>query len=685
MSGPTTNAFRPGVTSWSALLALFSLLHVEAARAHEGHAALPTKGATVQGERLMLSPSAAKAIGLATAKVSLTDLKRTVRGTASVELPWSQQAFVTTLVPGKIEKVLVKPGETVTAGQELAQVASLELESLQLAMLQVSSQLTLARRMLEQREALAAQQVIPAKNVLEARTEVEQRAASLYVLLQKLRAIGLSEDELQRIGDTGKPVSVISMYAPIGGIISDADVRVGQIVEPSEHLYHVVDDTRVWLVGKVLEADAGQITRGQTVQVTFDAFPGKTFTGKIDQVDLEIHAADRTLSVRIKQDNKAKLLKPGMFGRMQVEVERIVQAIVCPRIALIRDGQSVHVLVEQSPGNFVRRSVKVGRVHGQQAEILDGLFPGDRVVTVGSHELGALFGSSPSKLAVDRTGAGTKSRAQPAARSATRQAIIAQGRVELPTDRKGFASANIQGRVSRILVEYGQPVEKGQLLAEVESLEFKTLQLDLLQARVQLKQAKVSLARMEGLGEKQLVAQKELWRLRTEVETLTNTVTSVRRKLALAGLSENEIARIERVELSASGPITQLAAALPIRSPATGVVAGFNLVPGQVVKPDEQLFEVHDDSKVWIQAYLFEQEATRVRTGQRVTISVPYDATFEASGTVMRVSPVLSSSNRVFSIWTELANPDGQLKEGMSATVSIAADRQPASLAADPK
>ena len=78
--------------------------------AHEDHAPLPTKGVTVAGNNVLLSEKARKAIGLTTAKVTLADLHRTVEVNARVVLPWKQQAMITSLVPGKIDQVLVRPG-----------------------------------------------------------------------------------------------------------------------------------------------------------------------------------------------------------------------------------------------------------------------------------------------------------------------------------------------------------------------------------------------------------------------------------------------------------------------------------------------------------------------------------------------------------------------------------------------
>ena len=102
--------------------------------AHEDHAPLPTKGVTVAGNNILLSEKARKAIGLTTVEITFGDLHRTVEVNARAELPWNQQAMITSLVPGRIEQVLVRPGESVGAGQELARLASMELESLQLGM-----------------------------------------------------------------------------------------------------------------------------------------------------------------------------------------------------------------------------------------------------------------------------------------------------------------------------------------------------------------------------------------------------------------------------------------------------------------------------------------------------------------------------------------------------------------------
>ena len=184
-----------------------ALLFCSRAHAHENHAPLPTKGVTIAGDTIMLSDKAREAIGLTTAKIVFGDIHRKVTVNARVELPWYTQAMITSLVPGKISHVLVRPGEAVTPGQELARVASSELESLQLALLQAGAEAALARKLADQRSALDQQGVIAGKTLLEAQANLADKSAALEIARQKLQALGLDERDGRKVGagwpDTG--------------------------------------------------------------------------------------------------------------------------------------------------------------------------------------------------------------------------------------------------------------------------------------------------------------------------------------------------------------------------------------------------------------------------------------------------------------------------------------------------
>jgi Cu(I)/Ag(I) efflux system membrane fusion protein len=151
--------------------------------------------------------------------------------------------------------------------------------------------------------------------------------------------------------------------------------------------------------------------------------------------------------------------------------------------------------------------------------------------------------------------------------------------------------------------------------------------------------------------------------------------------LSVIGLSAEAVSQIEATDIANLDSAKEISIVLPIRAPGDGLIAEFDSVPGQVVMRQQPLFEIHDPSRMWVRAYLFEQDARYVETGQTAQVTLASDPAFRATGTVDRVSPVLVSGNRALSIWIELDNPNRQLKEDMSAIVTIGTGKPGARLA----
>ena len=661
--------------TWLGRIAAIPILMIGVAAttlAHENHAPLPTKGVTIAGNNVLLSDKAREAIGLTTAKVTFADLHRTVEVNARVELPWNQQAMITSLVPGKIDEVLVRPGETVTAGQELARVVSMELEAIQLAMLKAASEVDLAERLLKQQRSLDATGVIAGKSVLEAETTLAQKTAELRIAEEKFRALGINGDTLKTIRTGGQPLRFVSITSPIDGIITHADVRIGQVVETTDHLYHVVNPSRVWIVGEVLESDVRHLDKGQPVAARFAAYPDKRFDGVIDHVRLKMNRRRRTQSVVIAVDNREGLLRPGMFGRVSIAVQVAKEAIVCPADAIIKSRSGRYVLVERKPGKYENRPVKLGLAKGKQVEVLEGVFPGDKVVVMGVYLLASLLGNEHKARTTD-TNENANENANEASESQRQLITIADATVELPTDQQAFAGPRIEGRICRVHVEPSQRVEAGQVLAEVDCLELRTVQLDLLQACSRLRLAEQSLGRLENLGERSTIPRRRIWELQSQRETLLHQVGSLKRKLLFFGLTDKEVVELEQIDLAQKDGEANLLTAVPIRAPAAGWIVSFNVVPGQIVHPEDQLFEIHDHSKVWVKGYVFERDAAQVVVGQSARVTFSAFPDLEAIGKVVRIAPMMDENERVLPVWVEVDNPDHLLKEGMLARVAVLA------------
>ena len=639
------------------------------AGAHENHAPLPTKGVTIAGDTIMLSDKAREAIGLTTAKVELGDIHRTVTVNARVELPWHAQAMITSLVPGKIDQVLVRPGETVAPGQQLARVTSSELASLQLTLLQAKAEIGLARKLLEQRKVLEQQGVIAGKTLLEAQATLAQKSAALEIARQKLTSLGLDQAMIEKVQQDGQPLPHVAITSPIGGIISHADVRIGQLISATDHLYHVVNPSQLWIVGDVLESDVRFLKPGQAIEASFAALPSKTFGGQIDHLQLKMNRQTRTQGVVIAVENPGGHLRPGMSGRVQISVQVAKEAIVVPTDAVVRSRTGTYLLVQRMPGKYENRRVKLGLTENGRVEVLEGVFPGSQVVLVGNALLAALLGNEHKARVGDER---SEESEKPAA---THDAVvaIAHGMIELPTDQQSLAAPQVEGRVRQILVKPSQQVSAGDVLAEVDSLQLRTLQLELLQTITGARLAEQSLQRLEGIGDQGAMPKRQIWELQNEVETLRLQAESVKRQLAFLGLETKALQKLEQADLTQSASLVDLVQTVPVRAPTAGLIVGFHVVPGQVVHRDEPLFEIHDLSRVWVKGYVYERDAARVEPGQPAHVYFPAYPDLEAVGKVVRISPLMDDNERVLPVWVEVANPEHRLKDGMLARITLTA------------
>ena len=643
--------------------------------AHENHAPLPTKGVKVVGDQIMISAKGREAIGLTTAKIALGNLSRVVGVNAKVELPWRQQAMISSLLPGKIDQVLVRPGEIVASGQQLARVVSMELESLQSEMLQFDTEVAIAERVVDQRTSLDNEGTIAGKTLLEAKALLAQKLTQLQIARHKLAAVGFNEQVLRQIQTSGRTVGWLSITSPIAGLITHADIRVGQVVQPTDHLFHVVDPSTVWIIGEVLEADVASLCKGQEVKAAFAGLPDRTFGGKIDHLRLKMDQRSRTQSVVIAMDNRECLLRPGMFGRADIEVQLAKDAVFCPSDALIETRNAVYVLVQRGEGKYVSQPVKLGLQHGDRVEILDGVFPGDQVVVVGNYLLASLMGNEHKA----RVPSGKSEAVATKQEAGEDNLLVAQATVELPTDRQVFATSRIEGRLARILVDPSQPVRAGQVLAEVDSLQLRNQQLDLLQSVAKMRWTKESLARLEGVSQAG-APKRQVWQLQNDLEVLKQGVASLRRKLVFLGLTGDQVRRLEQTDVSASQAIEAIVTGLSICAPADGWLIGFDVVPGQVVQPQDKLFEIHDLSKVWAKGYVFERDSQRIRIGQTARVTFSAYPELVVTGKVVRTAPTMESSEPVLPVWIEVDNPDLRLKQGMLARVAVAAPQSSAVL-----
>jgi len=309
-----------------------------------------------------VSPGRMQNLGVRTAPVdNRPALARTVRATGVVKLDERRQATVTTRAEGWVEKLEVAAtGEAVRRGQVLAWIYAPDLAA-------------------AEQEYLVAAELERAGHAGSAHGD---GTALLDASIQRLRALDVPADEIERLRRTGQASRRIAVRASRDGIVAEKVAVEGARVAAGDPLYRLADLSSVWLIADVQESELGQVHPGQSVSATFTAFPGRAFTGTVDFIYPMLASETRTAKVRVVIPNRDLSLRAEMFATAGIETSAAAEMVLTvPDSAVIDGGVHQIVLVETEEGRFSPREVRIGARGDGVVQILDGLKAGEQVVT----------------------------------------------------------------------------------------------------------------------------------------------------------------------------------------------------------------------------------------------------------------------------------------------------------------
>jgi Cu(I)/Ag(I) efflux system membrane fusion protein len=199
---------------------------------------------------------------------------------------------------------------------------------------------------------------------------------------ERLKLLGISEEQIQAIERDGKTNPRVTLHAPDTGLVWELGAREGMAVSPGMTLFKLAPVGTVWINAEVPETQAALIRPGVEVEGRAAAFPDQIFRGKVAALLPDVNATTRTIKARIVLANPGGLLKPGMFARLDFGGHEI-QALMVPTEAVIYTGKRNVVIVAEPDSKFRPVEVEVGRDSGEMTEIRKGLRAGERVVISG--------------------------------------------------------------------------------------------------------------------------------------------------------------------------------------------------------------------------------------------------------------------------------------------------------------
>src|SRR5437660_3637420 len=301
---------------------------------------------------------------------------------------------------GRVTKLLVRPGDAVTKGQPLFTIEAADTVQAQndyigamTAMNKAKSALALAEIQNKRASDLFEGKAVPLKDfqqaeatLIQAQNDMRSSQTAMEASQNKLKILGLSDDDIASFKDKGRINPETTIFAPIGGTVVQRKIGPGQYVNSaaSDPVYVIGDLSTVWLTAFVRESDAASVSVGQEIAFNVLALPGRALTARINYVATAIDPATRRLLVRATIDNKDRMLKPEMFANVTIYSPGDHAAVGVPKQALIYEADQVRVWVAHEDKSIELRSIKPGLTNGDLVEVLGNLRPGEQIVTKGS-------------------------------------------------------------------------------------------------------------------------------------------------------------------------------------------------------------------------------------------------------------------------------------------------------------
>jgi membrane fusion protein, multidrug efflux system len=292
--------------------------------------------------------------------------------TAVGDLAAVHQVNVTSDVSGRITDIVFTAGASVKAGNPLVQLFDAPEQG---DLASFKAQAIGAQLALDRAKQLAARQFGPQSTADAAQATFDQANAGIA----KTQAI----------------ISQKLVRAPFDGELGVRHVEVGQYLTAGTQIVSLTDLSELYANFTVTEKDSGQLKVEQAVRVAVDAYPGRTFEGKITAIEPQISTDTRNIHVQATIANPDHILKPGMFATTTVVLPDKPAVVTVPETAVDYTlyGDSVFLITEKKADDgktsltAVRTFVRSGNRIGGKAEILDGVKAGDRVVAVGQLKL----------------------------------------------------------------------------------------------------------------------------------------------------------------------------------------------------------------------------------------------------------------------------------------------------------
>lgn len=330
------------------------------------------KPAATVNKQVCVSDSLAKMITIDTAKT--TTMKDELDLSGEVSNDDNNVVKVFPFSSGQVIEVKVSLGDKVTKGQTLAVMRSADIAGNYTDLSSTQSDVAVAKRQMEQAEYLYKNGISSERDYTEAKENYNKAVAANSKVKSAISING---------GGNTSANGMLVIKAPQSGYIVEKNITSGSFIrqDNSGSMFTISNMKDVWIWANVFESDISKVKVGYTASVTTIAYPGKVFTGKVNEISSVLDPDNKVMKIKIALPNPDMLLKPQMFTNVVITNSENRQSVAVPAKAIVFDSSKNYVVVYNDKCDMKVREVSVIKTVDDVTYIASGLKPGDRVIS----------------------------------------------------------------------------------------------------------------------------------------------------------------------------------------------------------------------------------------------------------------------------------------------------------------
>lgn len=336
----------------------------------------PAADPTISGDHISFPENGSKLTGIHSTPVEMQPVPL---NRLNGRITWNEDRTVRVYTPftGRVERILVQAGQTVTRGQALAVIASPDFGQAQADARRAESDHALAEKNLQRMRELEQNGVAPRKDLQTAEADAARTRAEFERARKRLAMYGSTSTGVDQ---------TYTLTSPIAGTVVERNINPGQELRPDQTnppLFVVTDPTTLWAQFDASERDLALLRPGKTIAVRSPAWRDEEFSARVEAMSDFLDPATRAIKIRARLDNTARKLKGEMFVTADIDADGAKELLV-PAKAVYFQNEKNYLFIDEGNGRYLRREVKTGDVRRNLVEILAGLNEGEKVVTEGS-------------------------------------------------------------------------------------------------------------------------------------------------------------------------------------------------------------------------------------------------------------------------------------------------------------